>query len=344
MIKEAMLYEKLEGGQMRCDLCAHRCAIKPDRRGVCGVRENRDGVLYSLVYGTLIAENVDPIEKKPFFHVYPASRSYSIATVGCNFSCDFCQNHDISQMPRSTRMITGEDFLPAEIIERAKKSGAKTIAYTYTEPTIYFELAYDTAKIAVENGLQNVFVTNGFMTAETIETIAPYLTAANVDLKSFSDEFYKKQCGARLNPVLDSLKKMKELGIWVEITTLLIPTLNDSAEELQDIARFIAGLGKETPWHISRFHPQFKMQSLPVTPLASLHQAAEIGKQAGLKYVYSGNVPGDDGENTRCFHCGKLLIERYGYKIVSMNLKGDKCSNCGTELEGVFNETQVLGT
>jgi len=336
MIKEAMLYEKLEGGQALCNLCAHRCAIKPDRRGICGVRENRDGILYSLVYETLIAENIDPIEKKPFFHVYPASKSYSIATVGCNFSCDFCQNHDISQMPRSTRMITGEDFLPAEIVARAKKSGSKTIAYTYTEPTIYFELAYDTAKIAVENGLKNVFVTNGFMTVEAIEKIALYVTAANVDLKSFRDEFYKKRCGARLNPVLESLKKMKEMGIWVEITTLLIPALNDSDEELKDIAQFIAGLGKETPWHISRFHPQFKMLNVPVTPVSSLHRAVEIGKQAGLKYVYRGNVPGDEGENTRCFQCDNLLIERYGFKIISLNLKGNKCSKCGTELEGVL--------
>jgi pyruvate formate lyase activating enzyme len=241
-------------------------------------------------------------------------------------------------------MITGEDFLPAEIVARAKKSNSKTIAYTYTEPTIYFELAYDTAKIAVENGLKNVFVTNGFMTPEAIDTIAPYLSAANVDLKSFRDEFYKKRCGARLNPVLESLKKMKGLGIWVEITTLLIPALNDSDEELKDIAQFIAGLGKETPWHISRFHPQFKMLNVPVTPISSLHRAVEIGKQSGLKYVYSGNVPGDDGENTHCFHCGKLLIERYGFQIKSINLKGNKCTNCGTELEGVFSETQVAGT
>jgi len=336
MIKEAMLYEKLDDRSVRCNLCAHRCAIKIDKRGVCGVRENKEGILYSLVYGTLIAENIDPIEKKPFFHVYPASRSYSIATAGCNFSCDFCQNHEISQMPRLTRMITGEDFMPAEIVARAEKSGAKTIAYTYTEPTIYFELAYDTAKIASENGLKNVFVTNGFMTAETIETIAPYLSAANVDLKSFRDEFYKKQCGARLNPVLESLKKMKEKGIWVEITTLLIPTLNDSEEELKDIAKFIAGLGVETPWHISRFHPQFKMQNLPVTPLSSLHRAVKIWKQAGLKYVYSGNVPGDEGENTYCFNCGNLLIERCGFRIVNLNLAGNKCSKCGTELEGVL--------
>jgi len=336
MIKEAMLYEKLEGGQTRCNLCAHGCAIKPGKRGVCGVRENKDGVLYSLVYGTLIAENIDPIEKKPFFHVYPSSKSYSIATVGCNFRCDFCQNHDISQMPQTTRMISGEEFLPAETVVRAKQSGTKTIAYTYTEPTIYFETAYDTAEIAVENGLANVFVTNGFMTGETIETIAPYLAAANVDLKSFRDEFYKKHCGARLEPVLQSLKKMKEKGIWVEITTLLIPSLNDSEEELKDIARFIAGLGTETPWHISRFHPQYKVRNLPVTPLESLHRAAQIGKEAGLKYVYSGNVPGDKGENTYCFKCGNLLIERYGFRIVSINLKGNKCGKCGTVLEGLI--------
>jgi pyruvate formate lyase activating enzyme len=336
MIKEAMIYEKLDDRQVRCNLCAHRCAIKPGRRGICGVRENREGVLYSLVYGTLIAENIDPIEKKPLFHVYPASKSYSIATGGCNFSCDFCQNHDISQMPRSTSMIAGEDFLPAELVARAQKSGSKTISYTYTEPTIYFELAYDTAEIAAENGIANVFVTNGFMTVETIETIAPYLAAANVDLKSFSDEFYKKHCGARLNPVLESLQKMKEKGIWVEITTLLIPGLNDSDKELKDIARFIAGLGVETPWHISRFHPQYKMMDLPVTPIASLHRAAQIGREAGLKYIYSGNVPGDEGENTYCFNCGNLLIERYGFKIVSINLKDNQCSKCNTVLEGIF--------
>jgi len=331
-----MLYDKLAEGQVRCNLCAHQCTIKSGRRGICGVRENKDGVLYSLVYGTLIAENIDPIEKKPFFHVYPASKSYSIATVGCNFSCSFCQNHDISQMPRTTRMIHGEDFLPAEIVAHAKKSGSKTIAYTYTEPTVYFELDHDTAKMAVENGLQNVFVTNGYMTAETIETIAPYLAASNVDLKSFRDEFYKKHCGTRLHPVLESLQKMKKKGIWVEITTLLIPGLNDSDEELKDIAGFIVELGIETPWHISRFHPQYKIQDVPVTPLTSLHRAAQIGKEAGLKYVYSGNVPGDQGENTYCFKCGNLLIERYGFRIVSMNLKGNQCPKCATELDGVF--------
>jgi Pyruvate-formate lyase-activating enzyme len=336
MIKEAMLYEKLDDKRVHCNLCAHRCTIKPDRRGICGVRENKDGMLYSLVYGTLIAEHIDPIEKKPFFHVYPGSLSYSIATVGCNFSCEFCQNHEISQMPRSTLMIMGEDISSAEIVERAKKSGSATIAYTYTEPTIYFELAYETAILAEEQGIKNVFVTNGFMTPEAIETIRPYLIAANVDLKSFRDDFYKKQCGARLEPVLESLRKMKEMGIWVEITTLLIPSLNDTDKELEDIAGFIAGLGKETPWHISRFHPQFKMLDTPATPVYSLHRAVEIGRQAGLKYVYCGNVPGDEGESTYCFNCRNRLIERYGFQIMSTDLNGNKCNRCGTELEGIF--------
>lgn len=336
MIREALLYEKQDNMIVRCNLCAHRCRISPDKIGICGVRENRDGVLYSLVYGTLVAENIDPIEKKPFFHVLPASSSYSIATAGCNFACAFCQNHEISQMPRATRMIAGDEVAPQDIVRQAKKNGCKTIAYTYTEPTIYFELAYDTAKIAHEHDIKNVFVTNGFMTPEMIEMIAPYLAAANVDLKSFRDEFYKKQCGAKLAPVLDSLKKMKSLGIWVEITTLLIPTLNDSEEELKDIAEFIASLGSETPWHISRFHPQFKKRDLPLTPLSSLHRAAQIGKQAGLKYVYCGNVPGDKGENTYCFNCRHLLIERYGFRIVGVNLVGNKCANCGVVLEGIF--------
>ena len=336
MIREALLYEKLTDSRVQCALCAHRCKINSGRRGLCGVRENKDGVLYSLVFGTLIAEHVDPIEKKPFFHVYPASRSYSIATVGCNFNCDFCQNHEISQMPRSTLMIMGEDTAPAVIVERSQKSSCKTISYTYTEPTVYLETALETAKIACLKGLKNLFVTNGFMTAEAIEIMAPYLAAANVDLKSFRNEFYKKKCGAALQPVLDSLIKMKKLGIWIEITTLLIPGLNDSPEELKDIAAFISSLGSETPWHISRFHPQFRMLQVPSTPIASLHLARRIGKEAGLKYVYSGNVPGDEGENTYCSNCEKILINRNGYSIIDNLLSEDACPHCGKKLEGLF--------
>jgi len=336
MTREAMLYGKLDGNDVRCHLCAHRCRIKPADRGICGVRENRDSALFSLVYGRVIAENVDPIEKKPLFHVLPGSKSFSIATVGCNFRCTFCQNHDISQAPRETGSIFGRESTPEEMVEKARKTGSKTIAYTYTEPTIYFEFAYDTAKMAHEKGLKNVFVTNGFMTEEAIEAISPCLHAVNVDLKAFTDDFYRKHCGARLQPVLDSLKKMKSLGIWVEVTTLLIPTLNDSNEELRQIAEFIHSLGAETPWHISRFHPRYRMDDLPPTPVASIHRAAEIGKAAGLKYVYSGNVPGDEGENTFCSHCKELLIDRYGFYIERINLKGTRCPRCETPLDGIF--------
>lgn len=336
MIHEAMLYEKLEENNVRCILCAHRCKIAPSKRGICGVRENRDGTLYTLVYGAIIAQNVDPIEKKPLFHVHPGSKSFSIATVGCNFRCTFCQNHDISQMPRETGRITGHPASPEDIVARTVNSQSKTIAYTYTEPTIFFEYAFDTGKIAHTKGIKNVFVTNGYMTSEALEVISPYLDAANVDLKSYSDGFYKKYCGARIQPVLDSLKRMKELGIWVEVTTLIIPTLNDSNEELQNIAQFIHSLGVETPWHISRFHPQYDMTNLPATPVATLHKAAQFGKEAGLKYVYTGNVPGDEMEKTFCSHCGNLLIDRHGFYINKLNLDKSKCPRCGTPLHGIL--------
>ncbi len=336
MIKEAILYEKRNDLCVQCLVCAHRCVIHPGRRGLCGVRENKNGVLYSMVFGTLIAENVDPIEKKPFFHVYPGSRSFSIATVGCNLGCHFCQNSDISQLPKTTYMIMGEDSSPEAIVQRAKKSGCRTIAYTYTEPTVFLETSLEVSKNALRDGLKNVFVTNGYMSEQTLDILRPFLSAANVDLKSFRDEFYKMQCHARLKPVLDSLKKMKEMGIWLEVTTLLIPGLNDSRQELEDIAAFIAGLGKETPWHISRFHPQYRMLDRPVTPIESLHRAREIGKKTGLKYVYSGNVPGDEGENTYCANCSNLLIKRYGYRIIENVLMDGHCPVCGESLEGVF--------
>jgi pyruvate formate lyase activating enzyme len=336
MVHEALLYEKEAENRVRCGLCAHRCRIDPGERGVCGVRENREGTLLSLVYGAIVAENVDPIEKKPLFHLLPGSRSFSIATAGCNFRCSFCQNHEISQMPRKKGQIVGRERTPAEVVEQALRSGSRSIAYTYTEPTVYFEFAFDTAEIAREKGLKNVFVTNGYMTPGMLELIAPSLDAANVDLKAFRDDFYKKQCGARLQPVLDSLRKMKELGIWVEVTTLLIPGLNDGGEELRELAAFIVSLGAETPWHISRFHPQYRMTETPPTPDESIHWAAEIGRSAGLKYVYSGNLPGDPGENTNCARCGRLLIGRCGFSIERLDLKGSACPNCGTPLDGIF--------
>jgi pyruvate formate lyase activating enzyme len=336
MIREAMLYEKKDGARIRCGLCAHRCSIAPGKRGICGVRENRDGVLHTLVYGELIAQNVDPIEKKPLFHVHPGSKSFSIATVGCNFSCTFCQNADISQMPRETGLIRGRETPPEEVVERAVRSGSRTIAYTYTEPTIYFEYALDIARLATRRGLKNVFVTNGFMTPEALDTIGGDLHGANVDLKSFSDEFYRKRCGARLEPVLSTLREMKRRGVWLEVTTLVIPGLNDSGGEFGEIAAFLFSLGPETPWHISRFHPQYRLTSAPPTPLETIHRAARIGKEAGLKYVYSGNVPGDEGENTVCASCGEALIRRWGFTVAENRLRDGACPRCATKLEGIF--------
>jgi len=338
MIKEAMLYEKLEGGNVRCALCSHRCRIAPSKRGVCGVRENREGTLCTLVYGPVIAASVDPIEKKPIYHLYPGSESYSIAAVGCNFRCTFCQNHEISQMPRESGRITGREMTPREVVNDAINSTSKSISYTYTEPTIFFEFAHDTGRLAREKGLKNIFVTNGFMTQEALEAASGWLDAANVDLKSFRDDFYRRHCGARLDPVLQTLKGMKKRGIWVEVTTLIIPTLNDDEGELREIAEFVRSLGDEVPWHVSRFHPRYKVQDLSPTPVKTIHRAIEIGLQAGLKHVYSGNVQGEGGESTQCGKCGHLLIGRQGYFITANNLRGSQCSRCGTVLAGIYRD------
>jgi pyruvate formate lyase activating enzyme len=336
--REAMLYDKLDDGRVQCYLCAHRCRIAEGKRGVCYVRENRDGTLYTLVYGRTVSQHVDPIEKKPLAHFYPGTRAYSIATVGCNFRCEWCQNASISQMPRERHFIMGEEASPEEIVVAAKETGCRSIAYTYTEPTIFFEYAYDTAKLAHQEDIANVFVTNGFMTSgpgEMLDTFDPYLDAANVDLKAFRDETYRQFVGARLQPVLDSLKKMKELGVWLEVTTLIVPGINDDEEELRDAAQFVADeLGSETPWHISRFYPGYQMTDRQPTPITTLERALEIGKEEGLRYIYVGNIPGE--ANTECHSCGELLIRRSGYRILANQIaSGGVCPNCGTPVAGV---------
>ncbi len=337
MLKEAMFYETLEDELVNCNLCSHRCRkIADSKKGICGVRENRDGKLYSLVYGKAVARSIDPIEKKPLFNFLPGSRSYSIATVGCNFRCDNCQNYDISQIPKERGIIVGQDVSPEEIVSAAKVNNCESIAYTYSEPTIFFEYAYDIAKLAKKEGIKNVFVTNGYITPEALKKINPYLDAANIDLKSFKDNFYRKRCGARLKPVLDSIRLYRSLGIWIEITTLIIPTLNDSEEELRKIAEFISEVGEDTPWHISQFYPTYKLITLPRTPVATLRRAREIGLEAGLKYVYEGNVPGEDGENTYCPKCGKLLIHRFGYQIIENKIKNSTCTYCGAKIDGLY--------
>lgn len=335
-MKEAMFYDPAPGGTVVCGLCPHRCRIKAGKRGACGVRENREGRLFTLVHSKVVAANVDPIEKKPLFHFYPASLSFSLATVGCNLHCLHCQNAEISQMPFDQGRVAGRHLAPEEAVSAALEGGCRSISYTYTEPTIYFEYAYDTARKAAERGLKNVFVTNGYVEAGPLEAIQPWLHGANVDLKSFRDSFYRRVCRGRLGPVLETLKRMRALGIWLEVTTLLIPGRNDEEEELRDIARFLHGLGEDVPWHVSAYYPTYRMTDRPRTPVATLRRAREIGREEGLLFVYTGNVPGDEGENTLCPQCGRRLIRRYGFHVLSMDLEHGKCPGCGREVAGRF--------
>lgn len=334
-MKRAM-FQQAEGDKVRCGLCSHRCLIPQDKRGICGVRENRDGVLYSLVYDRVIARNIDPIEKKPLFHFLPGSRSYSLATAGCNFRCKHCQNADISQLPRDRGgLIMGDPVTPEAVVKSAVQHGCASISYTYTEPTIFFELAYDTAKLAAHSGLKNVFVTNGYITPEALTEIRPYLHAANIDLKGFTEDFYRDICGAKLQHVLDAIRRYKEFGIWIEITTLVIPGHNDSEEELEQIARFIRSVGEDIPWHVSRFHPTYKLLDSPSTPVDTLKRARQIGLDAGLRHVYEGNVPGE-GEETFCWNCKKSLIKRIGFSVLENKIKDGKCGSCGARIDGVW--------
>ena len=336
MVKEALLYEKLTDNKVRCLLCNHRCTISDTYTGICGVRKNNKGTLITLVYDKIVARHLDPIEKKPLFHFLPGSRSYSIATPGCNLKCSFCQNSDISQMPADHNRIMGESIPPEALVQEAEAGNAATIAYTYTEPTIYYELAKETAMLAASRGIKNIFVSNGYMSHECLDDISGCLHGANIDLKAFNDDFYRKQCGARLEPVLNTIKKMANMGIWIEITTLLIPGLNDSEEELSKLAEFIADQSTDIPWHISRFHPTYRMRNVPPTSPDKIHLAKQIGNSTGLKYVYTGNIPGDEGEKTFCHNCGSMLIDRYGFSVNYNNIKSGLCSACGSSIPGVW--------
>jgi len=337
--KEARLYSKRADGSVDCALCAFRCHIGPGRRGICGVRENEGGILKTLVYGSLIAAHTDPIEKKPLFHFLPGTDSYSIATVGCNFRCRHCQNYEISQITHRTHgaeEIPGEETTPGSVVEAAVQRQCRSISYTYTEPTIFFEFALDTGLRAKAGGLSNIFVTNGYMTRECLADLDGVLDAANVDIKSFSEDFYRKVCGARLAPVLESITEMRRLGIWVEVTTLIIPGYNDSPEELREIARWICKTDKAMPWHISAFYPTYKLLDAPPTKAETLVRAREIGLEEGLRYVYTGNIPGLRGESTYCYGCGRLLIERRGFSVGDVLLKDSSCPDCGSAIDGVW--------
>lgn len=332
-----MFYEKLEDQKVRCHLCNHRCVINDNGFGKCKVRQNVNGVLATLIYSRLVAINPDPIEKKPLFHVMPGTLAYSIGAAGCNFRCAFCQNAEISQMPRESGRMGEHIFSAADIVDDAVKNKCRSIAYTYTEPTVNFEFCYDTAVLARGKGIRNIFVTNGYMTTEVIDMIAPFLDAANVDLKSFSNDFYQDLCGARLEPVKENLKHLQRKGVFVEVTTLVIPGKNDSDPELKSLADFLVKeLGPETPWHISRFHPTYKLLDVSPTPVGTLSRARDIGLKAGLKYVYIGNVHGHPGENTYCAQCGKIIIERAGfYNIKQYKIENGRCVYCGALINGI---------
>ena len=341
--REAMLWQRADDQKVRCNLCAHRCLVGEGKRGICGVRENREGTLHTLVYGRTIAQHLDPVEKKPLFHFHPGTTAFSVATAGCNLRCKFCQNWEISQTPREEHLIRGRPASPADLVDTALRMGARSIAYTYTEPTVFAEYAVDTAILAHESGLANVFVTNGYMTPELLEVLGarseggvPLLDAANVDLKAGRGEFYHQMCGASLEPVLKNLCLMRELGIWLEVTTLVIPGLNDSDEEMRWVADFIVReLGEDVPWHVSRFHPQYLMTDVPPTAERVLQRAWDIGREAGLRYVYVGNLPGRGREDTICHHCGETTIKRLGYQTLRYHIADGQCGRCGTPVAGV---------
>ena len=335
-MQKALFFTKEDKGEVGCYLCNHHCRIKNNQRGLCDVRWNKNGVLYSLNYAKLVAANVDPIEKKPLFHFFPGSLAYSIASAGCNFKCDFCQNWQISQFEEAERFgVKGMQVSPEQVVSEALNHGCKSISYTYTEPTVYFEFAFKCAKLAKQKGLYNNFVTNGYMSKDALRFISPFLDAANVDLKSFREDFYRRQCKAHLEPVLENIRLMKQLGIWVEITTLIVPGYNDSREELSDIASFIADLDVNIPWHISRFHPDYKFTGVSPTKVSLLQQAYDIGKDKGLKFVYIGNVHTDYGETTFCPSCSKPLVQRTGFSIGSNQVKQGRCGFCGEEIRGI---------
>jgi len=329
-----MQYYKKEEGKDRiiCLLCQHYCKLKEDQIGICGVNKNEGGELKNLVYGHPVALNVDPVEKKPLYHLLPGSKALSFGTVGCNFKCPFCQNWDISQEHRINDSVT---VSPQQMVDLALEHQCQSIAYTYNEPTIFYPYAKDIGVIAREKGLKNIFVSNGFESPEIVKDMASWLDAANIDLKSWDDDYYKKVLKGGLEAVKETLRNMVAEGIWVEVTTLLIEGENDSDKDLTEMAEFIANeLGRHVPWHLSAFHPDYKMQDHDFTKLDTLKRASEIGKKAGLYYIYMGNVPvhGD----TYCPDCGELLIDRTGYSVTINKLEDGHCPKCKREIEGVW--------
>lgn len=344
-MKECLNYVKIDPRTLQCQTCAHFCKIKEGRVGICGIRQNIGGKLYLLTYGKAAAAHIDPIEKKPLFHFLPGSVSYSLGTIGCNFRCANCQNYDISQMfglkgvvKEYQKLNWGYSLPPKKIVEEALETGCQSIAYTYTEPTVFLEYALDTMKLAKKKGLKNVWVSNGFMSNQTLDTIIPYLDAINVDIKSFDDAFYRSNCDGKVNPVLENCKRLVKEKVWLEVTSLVIPTLSDDEKMLRQVAKFIREeLGDFVPWHVSAFSGaiSWKLQHLPDTSAHAIKKICRIGKEEGLKYVYAGNVWEKEVESTYCPKCQELVIERIGYRVTRHDKEG-KCPRCGEKIEGVF--------
>jgi len=334
-LHEASFYEPLAGGKVRCKLCPRGCTVSDKQRGYCRVRENRGGRYYSLVYGRPCALHTDPIEKKPFFHVYPGSKAFSIATVGCDMACKFCQNWDISQA--SPEDVKPSYQSPEAIAAAARKSGARTIAYTYTEPVVFAEYVHDCAAAGRKAGIESVMVSNGFITNEALKSLLPVLKAVKIDLKSFTQSFYADICEGQLQPVLDTLKRLSDSGVWYEIVVLLIPTLNDSTDEIKRMAAWIVkDLGPDVPLHFSRYHPMYKIKNIPPTPSDTLRRARQIAVAEGCRFVYIGNVPGEEAQNTVCPYCQAMLIRRYEYRILENNIVKGACKACGKTIAGVW--------
>ncbi|PIE65704.1 MAG: AmmeMemoRadiSam system radical SAM enzyme [Desulfobacterales bacterium] len=335
-MQEALFYEKESKSRVRCHLCWHQCLIAPGKRGRCGVRENRDGSLVSLVYGQLVAGGADPVEKKPLYHFLPGTQSYSISTVGCNFTCLHCQNHQLSQYPiERGGGIIGRVQTPAEVVASAGRHHCESISYTYVEPTIFYEFTRDCAELAHQKTIKNIYVSNGYMSSDAVKEMATFLDGVNIDIKAMNDHFYKEVCNARLQPVLDNVRFFYELGVWVEITTLIIPGLNDRKEELRQLATFIVEIDPEIPWHISAFRPMYKMMDCPPATINHLASALQVGKEAGLHHIYMGNVVGA-GETTYCPGCGEAVVERRGYTIQNNQLYDGRCPKCNTRIAGCW--------
>jgi len=339
MRKEAYLVKSLSGGAVQCQVCEHFCAVKPGEAGKCGVHRNIDGTLYLVVYGEAIAVHVDPIEKKPLFHFMPHGDILSIGTYGCNFHCSFCQNWQMAQTRDfdDQHDYLGQQAMPKMLVNNCLKNHIPMIAYTYNEPTVFFEYTYDTAKLAHENGIKNVYVSNGYMSRAALDMIEPYLDGINVDLKAFTEEFYREQCQARLEPVKRNIAHIaRETDVWIEVTTLLIPGLNDSEEELRAMAEWLAEVDPEMVWHVTAFRPAYQMLNRPPTSQRALARAYEIGKQAGLHYVYVGNVMDADRESTYCPECGEKLIQRRWYSVKELWRKRGVCPQCDHAIAGVW--------